>query len=218
MKKKIRYDVLLWIIFLIAFQVCNYTITQLFIREPILIGSELDSKIPFLSEFIYFYVIWYPMLIIVPYILHLCNKQKFYKYSVSVIMCALIGSVIFLIFPTTVERAVISGTSISEKIISLIYQADARALNCFPSFHCILSLLFILSVYKDKKIPIICRVAIEILSIFIILSTLFIKQHVIYDFIGALIISVVTWYICNKYKLHLHLRKFLGKVKRKIVR
>jgi len=170
MKKKLKFDVLLWIIFLIAFQVCNYTITQLFIGEPTLIGSAIDNKIPFVSEFIYFYIVWYPMLVIVPYILYLCNKQKFYKYSVSVIICALIGSVIFLLFPTTVERAVITGTSISEKIVLLIYQADSRALNCFPSFHCILSLLFIVAVYKDKKIPIICRVAIEVLSIFVILS------------------------------------------------
>ena len=50
---------------------------KLFINNYNLVNIPLDDKIPFIKEFIYIYMIWYPFLIFNYYIIYKSNKEKY---------------------------------------------------------------------------------------------------------------------------------------------
>lgn len=76
-------------------------------------------------------------------------------------------------------------------------------INCLPSIHCLYSFLFIFAVLDTKSnSPKWMKIFIITLSILVVLSTLFIKQHIVYDVIAAFAIGVVTWIIIDKCQLY----------------
>lgn len=186
-------DCLIKIIFFVTLYSFLYFIVKYFEGDPNVLVSKFDSDLPFISQFVYFYILWYPMLILVPYIVSLYNRDVFNRYlkvySISVV-CSL---VIFLIYPTTIIRGDIIANNISTSIVSLVYYFDNPVLNCFPSIHVVGCVLFIVSMLEVKNVPCLFKGSIITLSILTILSTLFLKQHVIYDVIISIVMVSVIW-------------------------
>lgn len=207
-KRKIKIICIL--IILILYQSSTYFLTKLIQASPFLLSSILDDKIPYIPQFVFFYIIWYPMLFAVPLIIYIKGQDTFYKYITSYIISVLICGVIFILFPTTVNRVDINSTDISNTIVKLLYSLDEPAVNCLPSIHCLIAFLFIFGTSKIK-ISYIYKITIYILSILIILSTFLIKQHVIYDAVAALVIAAIVWTIISKRKIHLKIKALLDK-------
>ncbi len=196
--KKIEIKPLLITASLIALQATCYLIAKLIEREPYLIGNALDKNTPFIIYAIIPYCIWYIMLFLVPYIFYKKDKKIFSKYCVSYILTALVASIIFVIYPTTVARPEITGTSPIELITRLIFWMDTPILNCFPSLHCAVSMLWILYIFKLKDAKTYQKIYIPIISIIIMLSTLFLKQHVIADLISGDLLATIIFFINKK--------------------
>ena len=206
--EKIDFKVIVITIFLIIFEAVIFFLTKPFIQNPFVLGSSLDDKIPFTPYFIWIYIFWYVMLLIVPYYTAKKSITSFYKYAATFIITTIIAGIIFIIFPNTVVRADITGTDIASKLTKLIYSLDSPGINCLPSIHCLFSFLFIFSVLDTKKrMPLSMKIIITILSILVVLSTLFIKQHVIYDAVAAFVIGCITWIIVDKTKIYLLIQK-----------
>ncbi len=197
MKRKNLY-VILTIILVIIFQALLYMIVKFLQGEPTVLSSNLDNKIPFNVLFIIPYVLWYGILIIIPYYFYKKDKNLFIKYMISYLLFSIIADIIFIIFPTTVIRPEILGNSILYDLTRVVYAIDTPAINCFPSLHCTSCFMWILYVLNTKAIKPLNKFYIIILSILIILSTLFIKQHVIVDVIGGLLLAIVTYEIVTK--------------------
>lgn len=208
-KRKIKTVFLL--IILVLFQSIIYFLTKLVQGKPTLLNSIIDNKIPYISWFVYFYIIWYLMLFVIPFVIYLKNKDEFYKYVTTYIISILISGVIFIIFPTTINRANITGTGISDRLVKLIYSMDEPSVNCLPSIHCLVAFLFMLGISR-VNISKLYKYGVYIISICIVLSTLFIKQHVIYDALVSLIIAIVVWIIVDKSKVYLKLNKAINKM------
>ena len=180
-----------------------FFLTKPFIHDPYVLGSALDNKIPFIPHFIWIYVFWYFMLIAVPYYIAKKNISSFYKYVTTFVITTLIAGMIFIIFPNTVIRANVQDTNIASHLVKVIYMLDNPAINCLPSIHCLFSYLFILAIFDTKDtVNVWIKIIISILSILVVLSTLFIKQHVIYDAIAAFILAILIWIIVDKLKIH----------------
>ena len=163
-----------YIIFPPLFQSIIYFITRLLESSPYNVNSFIDEKIPFLSIFVVFYVVWYLFLIISPLIIYKYNKELLREYALTYIICATISSIIFIFFPTTVERASLNNQELLfEKIVQLIYENDTPALNCFPSFHALASMLWIKYIGFNRNFKYSIRILISLFSICVILSTLF---------------------------------------------
>jgi len=206
--KKIDFKILLITIALAIFEAVIFFFTKPFIQNPYVLGSSLDSKIPFVQHFIWIYVFWYSMLIAVPYYIAKKNISSYYKYVITFIITTLIAGIIFVAFPNCVIRADVQGTDIASKLVKIIYSLDDPGINCLPSIHCLYSFLFIFAIFDTKdKSPIWMKITITILSILVVLSTLFIKQHVIYDAIAAFVIGIITWFVVDKLKLYNRLNK-----------
>lgn len=196
--KKIELKPLLISIGLILFQtICFYT-AKLLESNPTLIGNFIDSKIPFKVIFIIPYCIWYFMLLIVPYYFYKKDKRILNKFIISYIICVLIGMITFIIFPTTVNRPTVTGTSIIDWMARIVFYCDTPILNCFPSLHCAISMLFLTYMFKCKDTKLYIKLITAFISILIMISTLFVKQHVFIDLVSGDILALITFIIISK--------------------
>ena len=210
--KKFNYKIVLITIGLILFESVFYLLSKLTFIEPFVLSSVIDNKLPLIEEFIYLYVFWYLMLFIIPYLIYYKNKDLFYQYVTVFMGCVLVSSIIFFIFPTTIVRGNFEVNNITTFILNFIYLTDTPALNCLPSMHCAICFVFM---YYSFKIDLkwYNKVLINILSILIILSTLFIKQHVIWDAIAALVMVLIVIILVRKSKLDFNVKSYLKRIK-----
>ena len=195
MKKYIKENKnrIIILIFSFLFQTFIYGITKLFQGTPMHLNNYFDNMIPFIPAFVIFYVLWYLLLFLIPLLILKYNKKVFDRYIVTCLIYALFEGIIF--------REPLVVDSISTWIINIIYKVDTPV-NLFPSAHCALAILFIISTLDVKEIKKEYKILITITSVLIMLSTVFIKQHVIVDVLGAFII-VPMYYIIRKKKINL---------------
>ena len=197
-------------VFLTSSQVVIYFITKLFLNNEFVLNNHLDEQIPFVPYFIYFYISWYILLFLVPIIYMKYDKKALKKYTYTNFISVLVCGIIFIIFPTTINRPNIEVTSITTWLVNTIYYFDTPAVNCLPSIHSLICFIFILCNSK-ANIKTSYKCIIDILSVLIILSTLFIKQHVIYDVLSAFIVSSITYIIVTKKETKFSFLSFLHK-------
>ena len=202
MKQKVKY-----ILFPPLFQTFLFIIVKLFQCNLHSVNIYFDDKIPFLSFFVIFYVVWYALLILVPVMLYYKDYSKIREYAYVYCICGIISTIIFFIFPTTVTRAIVEETNISNKVVKYIYTLDNPPLNCFPSLHALESMLWIFYVGFNNKFSKKTRFIITIICFGIILSTLFIKQHALVDIIGAFLVLVIGYNI-SKLLLNNRVKKY----------
>lgn len=197
--KKLEIKPIITTISLVCIQSILYFISKLLQGDLNLVGNVIDTKIPFVPAFFMPYCIWYLMIFIIPYYLYCKDKDKFIKYTMAYILCSMIGNIVFISYPSTVARPTVTGTDIFSLIAKFIYWIDTPT-NCFPSLHCAISMLFILYICESKNTNIITKISVCIISILIMLSTLFTKQHVVVDFISGDILALIVYLIVKQSK------------------
>ena len=197
--KKLEIKPIITTICLVIFQSILYFVSKLLQGDLNLVGNVIDTKIPFLPAFFIPYCIWYLMIFIIPYYLYCKDKNKFVKYTISYILCSMVGNIVFITYPSTVTRPEVTGTDIFSMIAKFIYWIDTTV-NCFPSLHCAISMLFILYVCEGKNTTTLTKMSVIIISILIMLSTLFTKQHVVSDLISGDILAIIIYFIVKPTK------------------
>ena len=128
------------------------------------------------------------------------DKNIFTKYIISYLFCTVIANIIFIIYPTYVDRPIVIGNSILELITRIVFWVDTPAQNCFPSLHCAVSMFFILYMFECKKCPLYLKILTLIISILIMIATLYTKQHVFIDLLSGDILAIVSYIIVNNLK------------------
>lgn len=165
----------------------------------------IDQKIPFVPWTVSIYLLCY-LFWIVNYIL--CarqDKSSAYRFLFADILAKAVCLVFFLAIPTTNVRPVISGHTIWEEIMRLVYHIDSAS-NLFPSIHCLVSWFCFIGVRKQKQIPAWYRAASCVMAIAVFISTLTTKQHVIVDVIGGVVLAEICYYITGRMKIFNTLR------------
>lgn len=208
--KKIEIKPFITTVLLIAFQTSCYYISKLLQGTPNLIGNKIDEYIPFNIWFIIPYCLWYVLIFVVPYYLYKKDKDSFIRYIYSYVICTIIANIIFIIYPTTVLRPDVEVNGFLTLAAKIVFLADTPIMNCFPSLHCAMSLLFIAFIVENKNIKFITKTVITIISLLIMASTLFVKQHVFIDLIsGNLIALIVYIFVKLFYKKNNYVKKLL---------
>ena len=184
-------------VFLTLSQVVIYFITKLFLNNEFVLNNLLDDQIPFVPYFIYFYISWYILLFLVPIIYMKYDKKALKKYTYTNFISVLVCGIIFIIFPTTINRPNIEVTSITTWLVNTIYYFDTPAVNCLPSIHSLICFIFILSNSK-ANIKTSYKCIIDILSVLIIL-------------LSAFIVSSITYIIVTKKETKFSFLSFLHK-------
>ncbi|KYH28972.1 MULTISPECIES: phosphatase PAP2 family protein [Clostridium] len=180
---------LLPLMWMISIPISNifYRILNNSSRGVYTLAMNIDEKIPFIKEFIVPYIIWYPFIFIA--LIYLCIKDRkvYYRTLISLNIGLIICYLIFYFFQTTVVRPRIEDVDIFTKLVSIIYNHD-RPYNCFPSVHVITTYIVMRGVNMVARREIMLF-SFNIIGILIILSTQFVKQHVILDLIAAIILG-----------------------------
>ncbi|MFZ7943295.1 phosphatase PAP2 family protein [Neobacillus sp. 19] len=149
------------------------------------ISTALDQSIPFLPIFILPYILWYAYIFC--YLVYFCfqDTKIYLKTLLMIVIAELICFVIYFLFQTTVPRPALTGDDFLTNLVQWIYMND-RPFNCFPSIHVLTTFAVMLASLHIKNKHILNTLCIHISGSFIIISTLFVKQHVIFDMIGSM--------------------------------
>ena len=158
--------------------------------------TYIDNTIPIIKEFIIPYILWYPFIALSLLFICLKDLKVYYRTLITLNLCLLSCYLIYYFFQTTVPRPAIYGNDIFSFLTLLVYKFD-KPFNCFPSIHVVTSYLMIKGINSidcSKKI----RHLVIFMSILIIVSTLFIKQHVILDVISAILLGDIIFDFISK--------------------
>lgn len=156
----------------------------------------LDDLIPFCEWFVVPYVLWFVYIFVVMAFVLFTSREEFYRASaymfIGMSMCLLICT----IWPNGQDLRVeeFTNDNILTSLMGFIYHADTNT-NVFPSIHVYNSVGAVILIYKShvlKKYTWI-KISSVILSILIILSTMFLKQHSIIDALGGLALAAIMY-------------------------
>ncbi len=165
--------------------------------------TDLDKSMPFIPAFSVPYMVWYPFIIIS--LIYMCfkNRKLYYKSLTSIIISLITSYIIFFFFQTTVPRPEVITNDTFSGIVKFIYSTD-NPYNCFPSIHVITTYIIMRYMLNNEvENNRITNIIVTILGILIILSTEFIKQHVLFDIIFAIILGEGIYNMINYYGLEM---------------
>ena len=166
--------------------------------------TEFDRAIPFMKSFIIPYIMWYPFILMV--LVYLCYKHRttYYKILSTLVLGMLFCYAVYFFYQTTVPRPTLTDTDLLTKLVKFIYNRD-NPFNCFPSIHVLSSYLMMKGIKQSGSSNLIVNNTIYTIGILIILSTLFVKQHVVYDGIVAIILAELLYKLVDKFSYERYL-------------
>lgn len=191
------------LIFSLVFNTLVYTGTKMITArwEHHNIETVLDQKIPMIPQFlsVYFgcYLFW-----AVNYILIARQEEeRVYRFFTGDFLSRCICLLFFLLYPTTNTRPVLPEQGFWNQAVLWLYSIDSAA-NLFPSIHCLVSWFCYLGIRGRKEIPKWYQKGSMVFAIFVFGSTVFIKQHVIADIFGGVLLAELCFWIGAKTELY----------------
>ena len=154
-----------------------------------IIHTTIDDQIPFCEYFIVPYLLWFLFVAVTVFYFMFFNKNQWKEYYQLIITLGT-GMTLFLIislvFPNGQDlRPVLTGDSIFIKAVQMIYHTDTPT-NVLPSIHVFNSLSCCCAILKNqRKYKKSTDTACVVLTILIIMSTMFLKQHSVVDVVLA---------------------------------
>lgn len=185
------------ILFLSWFGYLELTVT----KQYQVIHMSVDDHIPFVEVFIIPYLLWYGYVAVVIAYFFFTHKDNYYR----ICLFLAIGMTIFLIISTLwpnghhLRPYVMPRDNIFTYLVSHLYTTDTST-NLWPSIHVYNSLGAHIAVMQSEKLSknkAICWTS-GILCVSIILSTMLIKQHSVFDVITAFIMATVLFIVVYK--------------------
>ena len=149
--------------------------------------TPLDTALPFLAPFVLFYVLAFVQWGLNYLLIARDSKELCYRFAFGNVIAKLICLFFFVFLPTTLARPEVTGTDLCSRLVRLIYTFDPPV-NLFPSIHCLESWCCIRASFLLKKSNRAYQTATLIMSLGVFASTLFIKQHVIADVFGGIVV------------------------------
>lgn len=174
-------------------------------RNYHIIHIALDDKIPFIEFFIVPYLLWFGFIASAGFYFFFTGKNDFYRMA----MFLVIGMTLFLIIstiypngqnlrPTDYER-----DNIFVDLVRYLYKKDTST-NVFPSIHVYNSIGVHIAIRNSERLKKnkFAQYSSFVLTVLIILSTMFLKQHSVLDVIGAIVLAIPVYYFsyCVEWK------------------
>jgi len=193
--KKYRHGWLLsyFALYLIWFSILEQNITSYHV-----IYSPLDDRIPFIEYFVIPYMMWFPYIGFVFVYLFLKNRQEFYQLCKFMYAGMTIFLVVSSLYPNgdLLRPTVFTHSNFCVDIVKWLYSTDTPT-NVLPSIHVFNSIGAYIAIARSEelghKLPV--RTGALILSILIIVSTMFIKQHSVIDVTSACVMACILYFV-----------------------
>lgn len=165
-------------------------------RPENLIHMKLDDAIPFCEVFIIPYLLWFVYVASAVLYLFLKDKQDYYRTCTFLFT----GMTVFLIISTLwpnghhLRPNVMPRDNVFTDLVARLYRMDTPT-NLWPSIHVYNSLGAHFAVIKNPKLRRNKGIHIGsfILCVSIILSTVFLKQHSVFDVLTGFIMAAIMY-------------------------
>lgn len=172
-----------------------------------LIHLTPDDRIPFCEVFVIPYLLWFAYVAVVVLYFFFKDKDDYFRTCTFLFT----GMTVFLIVSTLwpnghdLRPLVMPRDNVFTRLVVMLYRADTPT-NLWPSIHVYNSLGCHMAVMKsarlEKKKGI--RMGSLLLCVSIILSTMFIKQHSVFDVATAFILAAVMYGVVYRSDMLLH--------------
>lgn len=160
------------------------------------IHMNIDDKIPFMEIFIIPYLFWFGFVAAMVIYLFFTDKKGYFKACAFLVIGMTVFLIISTVFPNQqhLRPTVMPRDNIFSRMVSGLYKTDTPT-NLWPSIHVYNSLAVYIAAVHDKRIgnSKILRRIVGIISVLIIMSTLFLKQHSMFDVLTAFAMAVVVY-------------------------
>jgi membrane-associated phospholipid phosphatase len=160
--------------------------------------TVLDKQIPFVPAFILPYLIWYPFMLTMLITLFVKQRSAYYRTLFTLCVGLIACYITFHLFQTTIQRPQITKDGLLNWLVNMVYNNDG-AYNCFPSIHVLSSYLMLKGMSYGANFSKISRLLIITTSWSIIISTVFVKQHVLIDIVGAILLAEMLVFLVGKW-------------------
>ncbi len=175
-----------------------YIIEQLPGRDYTIIHMKADDKIPFCEYFIIPYFLWFGYVAWILFYLFFTNERDFHRCCTFLFSGMTIFLLVSTIFPNIhyLRPSVMPRDNIFCDMVSFLYSIDTST-NLWPSIHVYNSMGVFFAVMHNERLS--SKSAIRLscftLTILIILSTVLLKQHSVYDVMTGLLLGVAVYII-----------------------
>lgn len=166
----------------------------------IVMHCALDDLIPFQELFLIPYLFWFLFLIGMHLYTLLYDVETFRKMMYFIIFTYTTALILYFLFPTCQELRpdVFPRDNLLTRFMADFYRFDTNT-NVCPSLHVVGSLAVFFAVWHTPKLQTKgWRIAFGIATIFICISTVFLKQHSLLDVVAAIPICVVAYTVCYR--------------------
>ena len=163
--------------------------------------SKIDFYYPTINMFFVPYFVFYIHIYIVPYFIGYKKKDLLHKYTTTLVMSSTIAFIIFLFFPTYVDK------SIFKNRLFILSFFD-RFGNACPSFHVLVTWCIWVH-FRQLEISKKIKLSVHILTYLIVFSTVLIRQHGLIDIPAAIVIVEAVNFLTKKYSLDIKLFNFV---------
>ena len=205
--------ILYGIIYLSWFCYLEQTVT----KQYTVIHMGIDDYIPFCEVFVIPYMLWFAYVAVVVLYFLLKDKTDYYR------VCAFLatGMTIFLVISTLwpnghhLRLGEFPRDNIFTRMVASLWKTDTPT-NLWPSIHVYNSIGAHIAIAKSKHFENRkgIRIASFILATSIILATVFIKQHSVFDVLTAFALSAIMYLVIYRYDLILAIKQSLRRDKK----
>lgn len=210
--KKLEKKPILLSIGTVIFDSLLYFLSKILQGPAHIMNGTIDNFIPFCVYFIIPYCFWYLLIFYIPYYYYKKDKELFNKFCVSYIIIIILANIVFCVYPSTVVRPEITNNGLLYFVTKIIFMIDTPAINCFPSLHCGVITLMLLSSLESNKLSNSHKLFMSACMILICASTLFIKQHAFIDAIGGITLTTIVYLVISRCKKLLNYTKKILKL------
>ena len=163
-----------------------------------IINGPRDDMIPFCEVFIIPYFLWFAYIVASCVIMVLkADNQEFIRFALSLIIGMSLCMVICMVYPNGLTlRPDTLPDNVFGRLVAGLYATDTPT-NVFPSIHVYNSIAVHTALSKCKALKNHKGLLTGslILCILICMSTVFLKQHSLYDVGGAFVLMGVMYYV-----------------------
>jgi membrane-associated phospholipid phosphatase len=170
----------------------------------------IDSLIPFIEIFIIPYLAWYAFIFLTMAFLCFKDRKTYFITLISYGFGLIASNITFFFFQTTVPRPELIGNGLFTRMVQMVYGAD-QPYNCFPSIHVLTSYLMVKAIMCSSVKNKTNTSVILMSAIMIIVSTLFVKQHVVLDVAAGILYGEVLFRLSQDLSIKIY--KILKTVK-----
>ena len=177
-------------------------------KDYYLIHSPLDDYIPFVEFFVVPYLLWFLFITAGSFYLFFTDKKGFLQMAAFLIIGMTVFLIICTVYPNglNLRPAVFPRENIFVDLVRHVYSMDTPT-NVLPSIHVFNSIGLCIGLTRTeslRKKPGV-RLAIQLFTLSIILSTMFLKQHSVTDVLAGLALSGILYqfiYVREKKRAH----------------